>query len=237
MTLNFMNHKKAVLGMCVYQNIKPVTFKSVLEVLMRDRQIKFDIEFDDALISRSRNMVAKRFLDSKYQVLVFIDDDIIFYPEQFFTLLTRCLNGYDIIGGFYPTRAGKTLASRLEKGVVVRVPVKSEPVPAEYVSTGFMAIHRRVFEKLVSSNAVKLAYGDRIKYPDVEPYYPFFEAKWYNDEWLSEDWGFCQIAKDSGLKCWLDPSVFLGHYGARGYTLRDMFVPEINHTTIIELRR
>lgn len=224
------NNCKAVLGMSVYQNIKPVTFKSVIDVLMQDRHIKFDIEWDDALISRSRNLITKRFLDSKYQVLIFIDDDIIFYPEQFFSLLTRCMNGYDIVGGFYPTRSGKTLASRLQKGLIVKVPVKGEPVPAEYVSTGFMAIHRKVFEKLVANESVKLAYADREKYPDVAAYYPFFEANWYNGEWLSEDWGFCQTAKDNGFKYWLAPDVFLGHWGNYPFTLRDAFRPAIDNT-------
>lgn len=229
---------KATIGMCVYQNVKPNTFINIIEVLRQDRHIKLDVEYDDALISRSRNLVSTRFLQSKYQVLVFIDDDIYFLPEHFFRLVSLALNGYDIIGGFYPTRSGKSCASRLMPNTVVQMPIKdSKPVEAEYVSTGFMAIHRKVFEKLVNENKVKLAYGDREKFSDVDPYYPFFEADWYNDEWLSEDWGFCKLAKNVGFKCWLAPDVFLGHEGRYIYTLRDAFRPPIDNSKIIELVR
>ena len=232
------NLNKTLIAMAVYQNIKPNTVNSIIEVLRSNRDVGFFLEYDDALISRSRNLLAKRFLDSKYKVMIFIDDDIYFLPEHIGILTTHCLNGFDIIGGFYPTRSGKSCASRMAKGTTVRLPVKgTKPVEAEYVSTGFMAIHRKVFEKLISSNVVKLAYGDREKFPDVEPYYPFFEAKWYNDEWLSEDWAMCHLAKENGFKCWLCPEVFLGHQGSYCYTLRDIFRPPLDHSKVIELFR
>jgi hypothetical protein len=232
------NLNKTLIAMAIYQNIKILTLKNIIEVVRNNRDIGFDLEGDDALISRSRNLLVMKFLQSRYKVILFIDDDIFFIPEHVNIISAYCLNGYDVIGGFYPTRSGKTCASRMAKGITVRLPVKgTKPVEAEYVSTGFMAIHRKVFEKIIADNKIKLAYADRDKFADVEPYYPFFEASWHNDEWLSEDWGFCKLAKESGFKCWLAPEVFLGHEGRYVYTLRDVFRPAVDNSKIIELVR
>ncbi|MDD4892398.1 MAG: hypothetical protein PHH73_00165 [Candidatus Rickettsiella isopodorum] len=229
---------KVLLAMAVYQNVKPLSFRSIIDTLRNSRDVGFDLEYDDALISRSRNLLTMRFLESKYKVILFIDDDIFFIPEHIDILSKHCLNGYDIIGGLYPTRSGKTCASRMVKGTRCHTPVKNtQPIEAEYISTGFMAIHRKVFEKLINENKIKLAYGDRERFSDVEPYYPFFEAMWHDGEWLSEDWGFCKIAKDVGFKCWLSPSVFLGHEGRYVYTLRDAFRLPVDNNKVIELYR
>jgi hypothetical protein len=38
---------------------------------------------------------------------------------------------------------------------------------------------------------------------------------------LSEDWAFCERAKQAGFKVLLDPTIRLTHWGTYGYTLED----------------
>jgi len=44
--------------------------------------------------------------------------------------------------------------------------------------------------------------------------------------YLSEDWAFCQRAKEAGFKLWVYPGIRVGHYGSYMYTLEDLIRPE-----------
>ncbi len=55
--------------------------------------------------------------------------------------------------------------------------------------------------------------------------------------YLSEDWAFCQRARDAGFDCWLDPSIRLGHMGQTMYTLEDLIREPKQSARVLKLQR
>lgn len=180
----------------------------------------------DALIDRSRSYVASRFLmdHPESEVLMFIDDDVVFNPRDAVKIARLVKDeSLDIVGGAYmikqadnPRLAVKTFdGDRVifgENGAVQKV---------ENVSTGFMAIHRRVLEKMAKT--LPLCHpGDMKFYPFFQPYPKEINGSWV---YLSEDWAFCQRAQDLGFSVWLDTTTKLSHAGRYVYDWDDLFRP------------
>lgn len=182
----------------------------------------------DALISRSRSLAASAFLRSSADVLLTIDSDIFFRPEDAVALCQKAMD-YDIIGALYMTRALETQPAMMlppEKKVVFAP--NSAPVEVPFLSTGFMAAHRRVFEKLAGT--VPLCHKTWKQNGTDTSFWPFYMPyciEWPEDGhlYLSEDWAMCQRAKDAGYKIYLDPSIRLAHVGTKLYTLEDLLTP------------
>lgn len=130
----------------------------------------------------------------------------------------------------------------------------SEIREVDWVGAGMAAIHRNVCldiieagkkieyrcEKLSDGTFVPLKnyFGKEYEGTPILPlchktdlrFWPFFQPYPLKvdapDEfiYLSEDWAFCQRAKDlSGYKIWLDPSTLsVTHHGTYGYTIADL---------------
>mgnify|MGYP001607596779 CR=1 FL=1 len=178
----------------------------------------------DALVSRSRSIVASSFLLSDCDVLLSIDSDIWFRPEDAIALAEKAVS-YDIIAGLYMTRSLNTQPALMLPDTKVDFAPGVEPVETRFGSTGFMAVHRSVFEKLSESlPRCHIGWSDRGQDTSFWPFYMPFVIPWEGDGhmYLSEDWAFCERAKDAGFKVWLDPSIRLGHYGSYLFTLEDL---------------
>jgi len=178
----------------------------------------------DADVGRARNIAASAFLKSGADVMLTIDGDIWFQPEEALSLCQKCLNGYNIIGGLYMTRGLRRVqpAQLINLGQEVTLQPGEKPVVVKYLATGFMAVHRKVFEKLTKHPEVKLCMKTT-----PNPFYTFYLQKtipWPNDKnlYLSEDYAFCNRAAEMGFKVYLDPTVRLGHVGHYSYRIEDM---------------
>lgn len=187
----------------------------------------------DALISRARSRVASYFLQERDEdILFFIDDDIVFEPEQAVRIIDDVSNGMDICGGMYVQKKTLDKTCVFFDDQTVKFSPDAVPVEVEAMPTGFLAIHRRVFEKM--KEIVPLCH------PGTLNFYPFFDpfpmkknGKWIH---LSEDWAFCQRARQIGFKVWLDPSIFLGHKGEAIYDLHDKARPKKEQIQEITLK-
>ena len=177
----------------------------------------------DALVSRSRSILASAFLRSECDVLLSIDGDIEFEADDAIRLAQECADGKLVAGAMYMTRALNTQpALMLPEGWVDFSP-GSEPVEVPFLSTGFMAVHRTVFANLTKD--LPLCHQNWGA-SSFWPFYMPFTIPWEGDGYmyLSEDWAFCERAKQHGYSLWLDPSIRLGHVGEYRYTLEDLFV-------------
>lgn len=179
----------------------------------------------DALVSRSRSIVASAFLRSDADVLLSIDSDIWFRPQDALRI-TEMAKSMDIVAGLYMTRNMNTQpALMLPEGEEITFAADSKPVKVPFVSTGFVAVHRRVFEALKPTVPLcHKGWNDRGADTSFWPFYMPYTMPWKGDGhiYLSEDWAFCQRARDAGFDCWLDPSIRLGHMGQTMYTLEDL---------------
>ena len=224
---------KLYLGSAVYRFVETCYLDAMLAFVVHLERSGIPyvnaITRGDAQIDRSRNVIASAFLRSDADVLLTVDSDIWFRPQDAVALCEKAVER-DIIGACYVTRGEPTQpAVMLPPGEVVMFMPGVSPVEVPFLSTGFMAVHRRVFEKL--SESVPRAHQNwRGPGGDDQSWWMFYTP--FSIEWpgdvnlaLSEDWAFCQRARDAGFKVWLDPSIRVGHNGDRLLTLEEMLRP------------
>ena len=217
-----VKEKKVFAAMCVHRGVQVRTLK-----MMRffekcpDPKIKFYIYEGDALIDRARGRAATDFMKSDCDILLFIDDDIFFYNEiQIRQLCDAAIynDEIDIVGAAYsikddtkPVFAIRTLE---DKGNYVFGKL-GQIFEVRYISSGCMAVKRRVFQEMINAETVHLCN------PDTLAFYPFFTPMetQLNGQWiyLSEDWSFCEKARNLGFKVWVDSTIKLGHIGPKVY--------------------
>lgn len=171
----------------------------------------------DSLVSRARNRIAERFLASDCQYLMFIDNDILFQKDD----ITR-LRAWekDIVGGVY-------LKKKIPYAAVANRHVGTDPdtglFEMQEIGTGFMMIHRRVFERIVEWFGSELYYEPASDEPQEGKYYDFFRVgvSKHTKQYLSEDYFFCEYARKVGFKVWLDSGIMVKHKGGGVFPFDD----------------
>lgn len=165
----------------------------------------------DSLVSRARNKIASLFLHKHKDCdwLLFIDNDIIFNPKDINRLVSH---GKKIIGGTYFKKkipysvVANNIGKHLGDGVY----------ECQEVGTGFMLIHRDVFNEIIETHP-ELKYS-----PDSDEeqmtYYDFFKVGVYDNRYLSEDYHFLRLTKEQAH---IDTKVQLVHVGRSEYPLPD----------------
>jgi hypothetical protein len=205
--------------------------------------VKLFFMFNESLITRARNYLADEFLRSGYDYLLFIDSDIHFEAQDVLVMSHFAIKNenMDIVCGPYPKKAisWEKIKQAVDRGFADKNPLLLEEFVGDYVfnpteeitsfkidepvqvkegGTGFMLIKRKVFE------AFDKAFPERMYKPDhvrTKNFDGSREIMAYFDcvidpvskRYLSEDYMFCQYARDIGLKVWMLPWVKLKHAG------------------------
>ena len=209
------------IGICAHRGIKLSVFQQLWEICKCPGIDISILPMDgDALISRSRSLVATYFLDKcKEDLLMFIDDDVTITPFDATKLMYLAYEkGLDIVGAGYVTKSKKNpgFAVRpLSMDGKMRFGKHGNLYSMRDVSTGCMVINRKVFKEMVETKAVHdCVHGEK-------RYYPFFQHREVevNGVWedMSEDWFFCHQARSLGFKIWMDSTIKLGHIGDYEY--------------------
>jgi len=169
----------------------------------------------DALITRSRSMlVSNWWRESGDDVFLMVDNDIIFRPDDAEKITDRARECRGVVGAAYSWRNASGLAVRLCNGAT-DFKKDAEPVPAEYLATGFMAVHRDVVDAMVEALPICSPQDRHMAY------WPMFQTLIKDHQELSEDWAFSERARQLGFPILIDPSIRLGHIGQKVYRLED----------------
>ena len=173
---------------------------------------------DDSDVARERNTAAAGFLAEKLDRVLLLDDDMVCSVDDLDTILNR---DCDIVGGAYAARTPSRrhwifIESNGRPGVLTEARVRRRaPFEVARVGTGFLSIRRVVFERLIAKKLVR-AYSWHPS--DVYEFFPVgiypcpFADRPANER-VSEDWGFCDLARKAGFKVYVDPLVRLRHRG------------------------
>ena len=207
-------------------------------------KIKYDVYFimGESLITRARNFVCDYFMKNDFDYLIFIDADIKFKVDDILTLIYYALEREDmkIICGPYPKKEinwesvkSAILANNEEDSnnlqnftssyFINPLPgsekiLMSEPQKILYGGTGFMLIKREVFDIIRKKHTKRLYKNDHadVTTTDIMAYFDCIIDK-KSKRYLSEDYMFCQTAKDLGIDTWLIPWLELTHIGTYYY--------------------
>ena len=215
---------KIHVGSCVWRTVEVGHMKSLVP-LLRQPNVEYAPQTGDALIERARGISATYFLEhSDADVYLSIDSDITGFTVEDTLKLCEAAMTHDIVAAAYVTRSADRSfpTSYYEDGLRVTHAFDHTPVPIRWAATGFLAVHRRVFEKLALD--MPLLHKDR-----PTRFYPFFQTLIYDGDdieggpiLLSEDYAFCERAKQAGFGVYRDPAVRIGHIGSYVYRLEDV---------------
>lgn len=260
-----------IIGTPVYGGLPTVEYQSSCEALLIETTkagapLGVMRPSGESLVPRGRNYVARNFLQTDFEWLLFIDADIRFTPPAVLVLLE---SGYSVVGGAYPrktiewatvvgaARAGVPQPERFACHYVVNLLPEDQAegavtygkagcVEVLDMPTGFLLIHRSVFEeireKVVAREKETLAAIAESSLPDAvkehlwrelprlehvddagvgKPCWNFFPTPvaWEGGRWryLSEDYGFCRLYQSIGGKVHLQPLIKLDHVGRHVY--------------------
>jgi len=162
----------------------------------------------------------KPFLGKPYDYVMWIDSDIVFKPEDVFTLIEK---DKDVISGLYKIHNSNNSFAARQKAIPNNTRIKNigyiediteqhpfitekhienttSPIPVDYIGMGFVLIKRGVIEKL--------------KYPwfrsDISTLV-LEEENIHIKELNSEDSQFCFDLKALEIEIHIDPTVRVGH--------------------------
>ena len=207
---------KLAVGLPIYGGVSPLFFDSIFQ--LQSKALPFEWQLlrlnGDSLVSRARNNIVQKFLETNCTHLLFIDSDIGFTGDQVIRIVQR---GKEIIGGLYPKKA----AGNPEWVMNILDGEQVDPdglLKVRYIGTGFMCIERSVFEHM------RHAYKSFQYRPDPalinntlhQDYFPvgvFKSDEFPQGRYLSEDWYFCELARQLNYEIYADTTINLKHEG------------------------
>jgi hypothetical protein len=219
------------IGWPFYKTTNPVTAATQVAFALdfgRDK-IRFDMCIGDAIIGHSRNRLAHKFLETDAKWLLMIDDDIIpsigrpawirhwvqaarnldDLPLQRHGLHRLIGAGKTLVGGAYFGRqeGGSLMCS--DNSLYSRAKTYEDiVVPVDWVGTGFILIHRKVFDD------IKQKYGEELKISVKDYEIDYFRQI---DGSKGEDVSFCLRAKSAGHQPHIDLGLPIFHVGVKTY--------------------
>jgi hypothetical protein len=193
------------------------------------RGIGMVVEFkgNESLVTRARNLLAEKFIQSDCTHLLFIDADISFLPDAVMSMLAY---DKDIMTSIYakktyrwadlmnPERQSEPAIQRaLDFNLNIKGPEAVQD--KRYVrvldsATGFMMIKRSALERMKSAYKSLTCIND-IQNVAINEYVALFECMIDPEtrRYLSEDFAFCRRWQLLGGEIWADIGNVLGHEG------------------------
>lgn len=154
----------------------------------------------------------------KCDYFLIVDEDISFGPEAVDQLVD---DDKPIIGGIYtfktnnPNYTGKVCTRLFDDTSVIKI---DEPFPVRWLNGGFILIKAEVLLDMIDKYK-DLAF-DVAKYNEIgiSETWALWCPRVFDRVFLSEDWAYCQRAREAGYEIWGDFRVKLIHWNAEnGY--------------------
>ncbi len=157
----------------------------------------------DCHVDDARNACVAKFLESGAQKLLFIDDDVGWFPEEFTKFIKH---DRDVVAALYPQKKDEpTYPVRL-----LPPPFQAEPdglLRVEAVPTGFLMLSRNAVEMMASQS--KEMIHDNKPMPLIFERSVLDGRRWSGDFWFSRKW------TEAGGTIWIDPEMSLSHCGQK----------------------
>lgn len=221
---------KVYVGAAVWRTVNPLHMNAMVPLLRDQKRYAYLPQIGDALMERVRGISTTIFLrHTQGDVYLSLDSDIVGFTKDAIDELVEQAVDYDIVAGIYLTKAvARTFpSSTFEDDTSIEFANDSTPVPIKWAATGCLAVHRRVFERMVDGDADNPPLNLLHEADGQRAFYNFFHCMEYDDPnhgkiLLSEDYAFCERARRLGFTIYANPAIRLGHEGLYIYRLEDM---------------
>lgn len=212
------------IGSSVWRDVEPYHVAALQNLLRDGFRYGYMPQQGDALMERTRGMSATLFMrKTKGDVWLSLDSDITGFTKEHIDTLVEQAVTHDIVVGVYicRSRGDSYPSSTFIDDTSIEFNDDPTPVPIKWGATGCMAVHRRVFEAMAETMPL-LHMKD-----EARCFYPFFQTMIYDHEdhgkiLLSEDFAFCERARQLGFTTYANPAIRLGHIGPYVFRLEDM---------------
>lgn len=178
-----------------------------------ERNWAYQVQFyqQNPIISYARNYLVRKFLESDYTDMIFVDSDVAF-PGG--TLCKLADYPVDIVGAAYPYRndTGEFPIRYIEERTELWADPDTGLIEVAGLPAGCLRITRACIEKLCSSHP-ELLYADM----EGNQTYSLFEFTRESGQFFGEDWAFCNLARKEGFKIWVSPELDMTHTGTKIY--------------------
>ena len=145
--------------------------------------------------AENRNYIVAQAIKANCTHLLLLDDDMVYVPDGISKLLAH---DKDIVGAKYSVR--RIVEGDVNHEVIEYGDDKSdtELFKCQALGGGLLLVKTEVFMQVSQ---------------------PHFGYKWFDNGMvkMSNDWFFCEKARDAGYDVWCDPSIHLGHIGDMEY--------------------
>jgi hypothetical protein len=157
-----------------------------------------------------RSQMASDFLAEGYEETFWIDSDVGFSPDDVDRLRAHEL---PISCGIYPRKGKKSLAAKLLPGTKsVAFGRQGGLLEIQYAATGFLHVRREVYDMM--REICRLPICNKHHGRPVVPYFlPLVKTEGDETSYLSEDYSFCERARQAGYKIMADTTIRLWHIG------------------------
>ena len=156
-------------------------------------------------ISEARAKMLRKALDAKATVVVFIDQDVSFRPQDLLKLIET--EGGLVAGTYRFKNEKEEYMGTFYSGVEGRPVVRSDrTIKAQFAPAGFMKIERWAVNLLIE-RFPELCYGER-----CSPTFDLFNHGAYQWNWYGEDFACCRRWEETGQELPVIPDLDLTHW-------------------------
>lgn len=213
--------------------LHPMCAKSLSLLNKTLHQYELNILRNDALIERSRSTLFGGWLaewnrGNKFDYFMCLDEDIEFDASSVVRMIE---SGKDIVGGAYAfkTVTGAKIGKSVCKYLPDEVPDENGILRIRWLNGGFMLIKAEALFRMIEKHPD--LYYQRFETDRDDPScrikesYGFWMAMVYTHDdgkrvLLSEDYAFCERARQAGLEIYLDTTAKLTHWqGTQAYNI------------------
>ncbi len=231
--------KKLYIGTPCYDAMVSMQYTlSLLKLtkILEKNNIQYNIDFigNESLITRARNNILYRFMQSDFTHLLFIDADIEFTPDAVIDMLKF---DKDVVACTYPKKgfnwnkfmysmqfdkSNETLESRgldfnynikTDENNIIK---KDDYIQVNHISTGFMMIKKEIINKVIKNNEELVIMTNDLS-NESKKQYGLFCCMIKDKMYLSEDYSFCDRVSEVGGEIWMNIKHDLTHYGKYGF--------------------
>lgn len=196
---------KVYIGIPMYGGADAQFVSSLLKTrVVLDRlgyEVEVDINNGCSVLTKARNDIVKRFIDSGFDVLFFLDSDMVWDVIDMVKLLR---SGRDFSACIYRSKSEDINYH------CVTDDSSGEWIKAERVGTGFMCLSRECLLKMVE------AYPET-KYLDGQEKHALFDFQIHDGQYWGEDYTFCRRWREIGGEIDVLTDATLYHIGTKTY--------------------